>query len=324
MSRKKRAKGKLTGTRPETHGRWRLASLTGAAPLVSAACLLLLVTAAIIGLDSLRDRVQALPENNPEIKVELVVTPEDNWIEVEGWGPRILSAVRVPDNASWTDRDLLENLATQMTDSGWVAKVDAVTRGADGMIRIACDYRRPVAMVLVDGDDIPVEGRRYDEYYIAVDQQGCRLPWVYTRVGDSGWIRIVGAKPGPDSPVPEIGKPFTGDDVVAGIRLASLIFKQNFALKISAIDVTNFRGRRNPRADRILVRPLRGAYFHWGSAIGEEFEEPAVEDKLRLIAKGLEAGWPMDPVDVSVYSNASIERPKRIVRTDGGPPHRGR
>ena len=296
MSEKREASGRV----------WGRTALAPAAPLASALCLFLVIGAGVYGLERLKDYVRALPEQDPEIKVELVVPPDAAWVDAEGWRPRILSAVQVPEGQAWADEHLLQDIGDQMNRSGWVSSVEAVTREMDGTIRIVCAYRRPVAMVLAEN------------VYLPVDRDGYRLPEVYARVSDSGWMRIVGVEVEPASPLPKIGEPFTGDDALAGIRLASLIFPQRFAPMVGAIDVRNFRGRQDPRHGHLLVWPRRGQPFVWGSAVGEEIEEATVEDKLRKIAKQFESGWPRARIDVSVYPNASIERTSGVIRTGDG------
>ena len=99
---------------------------------------------------------------------------------------------------------------------------------------------------------------------------------------------------------------------------ASLIFRQKFASQVGAIDVRNFRGRRDRHQEHILVWPRTGEPIIWGSAVGEEFEETSVEDKLRMLAKHFESGSPQVRIDVSVYPNAWIERALLVVRTADG------
>jgi hypothetical protein len=116
-------------------------------------------------------------------------------------------------------------------------------------------------------------------------------------------MRIVGV----DSPLPEVGQPFTGDDALAGIKLACLLFDQDFSSRISGIDVVNFRGRRDKRDNHIKLRTREGATIAWGSAIGEEIEEPSAKDKLRTIAAYFKKGSPQAQVDISVYRNGWIQ-----------------
>ena len=249
------------------------------------------------GLEKLRTHVTALPEYNPKVEVELAEAPE--WVDREGWRPRILSTVKV-DSAAGNDH-LVRDVADQLAHSGWVAKVNYVTQGMDGKIHASCEYRRPIAMVYTQGG------------YVAVDRQCVRLPEFYNRVEDnSGWMRIIGVESG----VPEIGGQFKGEDAVAAVRLASLIFDQEFSSRINGIDVSNFRGRRDKRANHIRLRTRDGGKIDWGSAIGEEIEEPTASEKIRTIALYFRRGSPQaEGINVSIYGNGVVQPADNLIRT---------
>jgi hypothetical protein len=96
---------------------------------------------------------------------------------------------------------------------------------------------------------------------------------------------------------------------VAGIALAQLISEQDFAPRITSINVANFRGRIDRRKSHIYLTPRGGRkdQIAWGSAIGEEIEEEPAIEKLRNIAVWLKRGSPQACVNVAVYRNAYIE-----------------
>jgi hypothetical protein len=256
--------------------------------------LAILIGGAVLGLDRIKRRVYSLPEYNPQFQVELANPPE--WVEVEDWHKRILESVKIPSDQEWLDESLVRQVADQINRSGWIVKLNRVEQGMDGIIRISADYRRPIAMVRIKHES--------EECFVPVDRQGYRLPEMYRQVNDAlGWIRILGV----DSSVPEAGEAFTGDDAVAGVRLATLLFDQEFSSRITGIDVTNFRGRRDRRDNHIKLRTREGATIAWGSALGEEIEEPSYQDKLRTIAAYFKKGSPQAEVDISVYRNGWIE-----------------
>lgn len=257
--------------------------------------------ASVYGLERLKDHVYALPEYSPAIQVELADAPA--WVEREGWRNRILSTVKISDDQQWLDEMLVRQVADQINCSGWVSRVHRVAQGMDGIIRISCDYRRPIAMI------------QTAKGYIPVDRFGIRLPEVYERVEDgTGWMRIVGI----ESTTPEVGELFHGEDAGAAVRLASVLFEQEFSQRITAIDVANFRGRRDKRDNHIKLRTLDGQRIDWGSAIGEEIEEPSVQEKVRTIALYFKKGSPQAHVDISVYRNGWIEPAEPVVRTADG------
>jgi hypothetical protein len=280
-------------------------------PLLSAVSLFVAVGAAALGMERLKTYVYSLPEHNPPIRVELADPPA--WVDLEGWRPRILASISLPADQQWLDGMLVRQVADQINRSGWVSQVERVSRSADGTISVSCVYRRPIAML------------RTREGFVPVDRDGIRLPTgaegkVYTLVDDdSGWLKIEGVK----SSSPEVGEPFPGDDAVAAIQIAALIFEQDFSTRISRIDVNNFRGRLNKRDDQIRLLTRDGGRIHWGSAIGEEIEEPTARDKIRNIALYFQKGSPQAQVDISVYRHGWIEAPERVIRTADGAISRG-
>jgi len=266
----------------------------GLTPIFSALCLLVLTGAAVYGLERVKAYVYTQPEFQPELKVELGNPPA--WVNKEGWANRVLRSVVLPEDAQRTDSRLLANVAEQMAEGGWVSNVNRVTHETDGTIRIDCEYRRPIAMLLVN------------DRYVPVDKDGFRLPESYQEKSvteSSGWLRVVGVR----AQMPEVNDKFVEDDALAAIELARLISEQDFAPRITSINIENFRGRIDRHKSHIYLTPRGGRkdQITWGSAIGEEIEEEPAIEKLRNIAVWLKRGSPQARVDVAVYRNAYIE-----------------
>jgi len=270
-----------------------LAVVTSLTPVL---CLVVVLAAAAWVLEAVKDHVFSLPEYNPPVKVELTYPPGAEWVEQEQWLPLIRNSVAVPEGSRLMDEGLLEHIGSQITSSGWVRRVGRVTRGMDGTVSVSCDYRRPIAMMLTN------EGQ-----YIAIDRDGVRLPEVYDRVdSNSGWMRIIGVQ----CPIPPTGQPFkeTDLDAMAAVRLAVLLFDQEeTAARINGIDVSNFRGRLDKWQTHIKLWTRDGRMAKWGSAIGEEIEEPNAADKLRNLVLWLKKGSPQAYADLSVYRTGWIE-----------------
>ncbi len=264
-------------------------------PLLPLICTAVLIGAAVWGLERIKARVYSSSAYQPAaIKLALVNPPD--WVVREKWQDRILSTVTVPSPEKWMNEDLTRHVADQLERSGWVKSVQRVAKRMDGTIEIAADFRRPIAMVGVE------------QGYVPVDRDGVCLPEVYERVeANSGWIRIRGI----ESPAPKVNTAFdevAAPDAVAAVRLASLIFDQGWDIssRISAIDVSNFRGRQDRRDCHIKLWTPGGTLIKWGSAIGEEIEENTPAEKLAQIAVMLKRGGPQAQVDISTLPNKSI------------------
>lgn len=274
--------------------------------------LLGIMVSAAAGLEHLKSRVESLPEYNPRPKLHLMEAPL--WLDKEGWRPQILATIKLPEKPDWLGGELTKNVADQLAASGWVSKVKRVTQDIEGNIRIWCDYRQPIAMV---------ETRQLEDgvrEFVAIDKDGVRLPLVYKNAGSSGWLEIVGVQ----AAVPEPGQAFQGDDAVAAAKIAQIIDQQVIAKSVCAIDVTNFRGRKDKRQNHILLR-LRGAGdFKWGSAVGEEFEEPNWQRKVKLIQAVLKRRSQHVLADVSCYENGVIMKTQPTIQTADGSQPRNR
>lgn len=292
MSRKK-VKRSRTPKPADSGARTGLAILTSLTPLL---CLILVLAGAVWMLEEVKAYVFSLPEYNPPVRVDLTYPPGSEWVEQEQWLPLIRASINVPDGVRLMEDGLLQRIGTQIAESGWVREVGRVTRGMDGSVQVSCLYRRPIAMMLTN------QGQ-----YIAIDREGVRLPEVYDRVDSkSGWMRIIGVQ----SALPDVGEPFDAacEDAVAAVRLAVLLFDQEeTAARINGIDVSNFRGRLDKWQTHIKLWTRDGRMAKWGSAIGEEIEEPDAADKLRNLVLWLKKGSPQAYADLSVYRTGWIE-----------------
>ncbi len=294
MSRK--VKKSRTKQRPaETSPR-----LAGLGPLLPVIAVMGVIIVTVGGLEMLRAHVLNAPEHNPKLALTLQYPAGCEWVEQEGWLPRITRAISLPGDGQLMSDDLLSNVAKKLMASGWVRKVYSVSRDMDGTVKACCEYRRPIAMLLT-----PM-GK-----YIPVDKEGVRLPEEYDRVEtDSGWMQIIGVQ----TPPPAMGHAYGEDnrsaaDAVAAIRLAALLFsREEISSRICGIDVRNFNGRENKYKDHILLRTREGGTIVWGSAIGREVEEPTVADKLRNLVLCLRRGSPQAnaEVNLSVYRNGVL------------------
>ncbi len=306
-----RGNGKGRRSRAERAAHAADGSRAAPGPLLSFGAVVSLIVAGIVGLEHLRGRVYRLPENQPAPRLEIVLRPDQAWVEREEWKPRIVRSVRLEPLACLSEPDMLRMVAEQLTASGWLSSVMRVTRNRDGVINVQGEFRRPIAMM-----------HAHEGGYVPVDREGVRLPERYDDVSaDLGWMRIIGVQSG----LPEPGRAYRpeDEDALAGIRLAALLFDQGeVATRISAIDMTNFRGREDPRRNHIRIWTRDQQQIEWGAAIGEEIEERPVEEKLRKLVLLLNETPRPGRVDLTVHPNAvSVQREPAAAASD---PPRGR
>ena len=166
----------------------------------------------------------------------------------------------------WTGGALCRELAHRLSACGWVERVNAVRRIADGRFELDARYRLPAAMVSTrDG-------------FMLIDAQRVRLPGVY--LYDPTWTIIQGVEREP--PVP--GQVWEGDDIRGGADLVELLAKEPFVHQIAAVIVENIGGRFDSRGAEIeLATDRAGGRILWGSPVGAEIAENSAEQKLAIL-----------------------------------------
>ncbi|MBI1335982.1 MAG: hypothetical protein GC164_03360 [Phycisphaera sp.] len=195
---------------------------------------------------------------------------------------RMLVAGRV--TADPLDRDSLSRAAVALAQSPWINGVESIERCADQSVRVQADFRKPVAAV------------QSHSGYILVDKASIWVagPWPIERVDSLNLPVIVGVASAPL----RAGVVWPGDDLKAGLDLATLLTPQPYAKEIRAIDVS----ARDARGRIKLMLATRTGQVLWGLPPGKEHPiEPDALDKLHALA--------------SFYSQnqRSIELPGRTV-----------
>lgn len=191
-------------------------------------------------------------------------------ILIESFKPMHDRLVRI--HREGKDRDLPGVLAEQLRRNAWVSKVYWIRRSFGGQFVINCQFREPTALV------------NMNDWCYLVDGEGYLLPGKYrhTALAGCGMLEIHGCA----GPVPEAGAKWAGADLQAGLRLVKLLAVVPFREKVKAVDVANFKGRKDPRACWIALRTDHDTTVRWGKPVGEErgLENTAAQ-KLALLAR---------------------------------------
>jgi hypothetical protein len=246
--------------------------------------------------------------NTAPVRVEWAGVP--NWLHEENWQnvlPALEEHVALDPMTDPYDDRLSPWVAQRLAESPWIADVHRVSKHADGSVKVYASFRKPFAIV-------QHRGAAY-----LVDEAGIRLPrrWASRSVNRAGWMVIEGAAASP----PEPGGQWEGEDLAGGLRLARFLYRAEaasqlpFRAEIRAIDVSNFRGRRSPRAGWLqLTMKNPRAYIHWGLPPGEEYGiEASAERKLACLCD-LHAGRGRlpaeEPIDVRDENGIAIGEPR--------------
>jgi hypothetical protein len=143
--------------------------------------------------------------------------------------------------------------------TGWFADECTVARESSGVVRISGDWREPVAAVRFGNRD----------YVVAAG--GERLPADYPP--DASGLKTV---IGPHMDPPQLGAPWLGGDVQAGLSLLFLLHTTPFAHQVAAIDISEHASRK-----RLLIITDSGATIVWGGEPGQ-FHAGQARDDVKL------------------------------------------
>ena len=257
-----RGVGRAAATTPRDPARaWRMARGLLVVVLLGGGAV-----AAYLGQGWLENRIA--DEQATLIRAELTDTPP--WLGAARADElrRTIAALVAPDPM---DRASLTRVAGVLADNPWVASVNRVERGFDGVVSVSLVFREPVALV---------EAR--DGYHL-VDGEGRRLPGVYPfeQLETLGLPALVGVRAAP----PPEGQVWPGDDVQSGLSLAKLMAGTPWATQVRAVDVRNAGGRVDRQAPYLSIATAHGV-VRWGRAPGEEsIYEPAAEQKLAMLGQ---------------------------------------
>lgn len=243
------------------------------ASIVAGVAILLAVVHA--GLARVESRVHALPRYDRPLSLEWMNLPD--WMRLDcnrHIVERLTARAGLNLNDRLLDNTLAERIGRNLSDPaiGWIRQVDRVVVGPDGRIALFCQFRRPTAWV-----------RSGNRCYL-VDSEGVLLPDSYAPAAtrESGLFTLAGVeKNKPDHP----GVVWPGDDVQAGLKTITLVEGRSFSRQITAIDVSNFGGRKAPHHAHIeLVTDRAGSRIRWGRAPGsEDGMEIAASQKIALL-----------------------------------------
>jgi hypothetical protein len=168
-------------------------------------------------------------------------------------------------------------------ENAWIKRITEVRRVISDdrqkqTIEIYAEYRVPAAWVLCSG-----------KCYL-IDSDFVRLPGDYSPADRKVTAELMAITGFENTTVPEPGVAWSGDDLSAGMQLATLLKSQPFVSQIDAIDVANFRGRRNPTESWIVLNTIWTTagglprVVKWGRSLGEEkFFDVSASAKLKAL-----------------------------------------
>ena len=244
-----------------------------------------LISSSYVAIARLTDYVDCLLVERAAVVVEFVDLPEQLARLAKG---DLQGSIAPLIDRPWTNDRLCRDIAARLSHCGWVGQVHRVRQCGLGRFEASCRYRVPVAMVQQDS-----------EFYL-VDKRGVRLPGIYHY--DPSWHIIQGVSELPPAP----GEVWEGDDLRSGLTVIEKVETQPFAGQITAVLVSNFGGRTDPRRSHLeLATDQAGGRIRWGSAPGSELEENTMGQKLAILQENFQRTGRVDAhhpvIDVSTF-----------------------
>ena len=234
--------------------------------LCSVLCILVVVTAAFVFLDRYVQRITASGRVGP---LHLVDRP--GWFNNE-LGQKVYAA------AGGSEFALNETVARAVADNlesiAWL--YDVKVQATAERVEVTAQYRRPVAMIRLSGQ----------AFYI--DRDSVLLPFL--PIEDLIIVEVRGFSAGA---VPPVGKPMTGDDIDAAIKLLMVLERMDeistprapLLGEVASIDVSNLDGRKSRNRPHIVINAKDGTQINWGAAYGRSarYIEASDQEKVAML-----------------------------------------
>jgi len=251
-------------------------------------CIGVIVVGGVLGTAKLERFVLGQPAFQTRPRITLLNVPE-------GLEETLKAVVDPVSQGSWADPALCERIATALSESGWVDKVQLVRRHGDGRVDVECAYRTPVALVQIGAN------------YYAIDAHGVRLPGTY------GYHPSLVMVQGVAERAPPAGALWNGGDVAAAVTIIELLHDEPFYDQVSGVLVGNYGGRMNREESHVqLATAPSGGRIMWGSAPGQEIEENSVTQKVALLRENFQKWGSIDAgrrhIDISVFPDRFVTR----------------
>jgi len=211
--------------------------------------------------------------------------PLPRWWEKE-FEDQINQSCAFAGGSSTLDGELLEKIAAAYRQCPWVKNIRWVRKRFPNRIEASIDIRWPrAAVALRTGRGI--------RYYL-VGEDAVRLPKAYET-----WPRrdlnvpyIAGTRTAP----PEPGEPWPDASVAAAIEIVELLKRSDVicrSINITAVDVSNYRGREDRAKSEFLVFAENNCVIEWGRAPSTARPgELPVKEKIAKLERFLSEGNP--------------------------------
>lgn len=224
-------------------------------------------------------------------KVELEPPPPP-WIRSDVRG-QALRTGRLDTPQSLLAPDLTERAYQAFSVHPWIEKVLRVSKGHPAWLRVEVRYRRPVAMVQVDGNLLPVAA---DAVLLPHED--------FSPVDSRGYPRIEGIE---NLPASSPGAAWGDARVLGAAQIAAAVGDRWKALNLERIRPSR---SHEPSSQTFEVLTPAETQILWGRPPAlASAGEPSVARKLELLEKYVAAHGPLDNAGPSVLFDLTVDQP---------------
>jgi hypothetical protein len=233
---------------------------------------------------------------------QVEITPLPEWIHTD-IRSEVFRNASLDGPLSVMDDQLTQRIASAFSLSPWVAEVVRVTKHFPARVKVQLVYRRPVCMVAVPGDLLPV------------DAQGVLLPYGnddFSAVEKSRYPRLVGVD---TAPVGTAGECWGDARVIGGAEIAAVLAETWHELNLHQIVPTAPLATGMAEEPTYTLVTRGGTRIFWGRAPGTKAagELPAA-DKVARLRKYAEQHGSLEgaggPQELDVYGLRLSSRPQ--------------
>ncbi len=250
-----------------------------------------------------RDHVLSSPGYTVSLQ-DVQITPPPQWIDhnVRDIRADVFRHASLDGSLSIMDDDLAERIHDAFSSHPWVATVVRVTKQPPGRVKVELEYRRPVCMVEVRDELLPV------------DISGVLLPADdFSPVERSRYPRLVGVDTAPVGPA---GESWGDERVAGGAEIAAALAEVWSQLNLQQIVPSDPLVTGYAEEYTYRLRTAGGTEIFWGRAPSSDaLGEPSAQDKVaRLKHYATEHGTLEGhdgPQRLDVHSIRLTARPKR-------------
>ena len=239
--------------------------------------ILLVLLAVLVGFGfSFLERYVQQVNRSRQVKLKVELEDPPRWASRELIENVCLSTgIRQDDDFS--DPELVKSWNANLAQNPWVKKINSLRKRYDGLLKIDCELRQPIASIQAGAK------------LCYVDVEGVLLPVVPLEGSEGHLVRLQGCNLKSIS----TGDYIKSESLLAGIEVLTEIRNTDNQLpredqlweELAVMDVSNFEGRIAKGESHLVIYTADNTEIRWGAAKNRErpfYEAPLVTKLIHL------------------------------------------